>query len=153
VDASVPVTDVRTMTDRLATSAAAFRFRALLLGGLSTLAWFLAIVGVYGIVAETVNRQTREIGIRLALGMTSGEVQRTVLLASLRTTLIGVVVGLAMSLAIAPSLRSMLYGVVARDVSLLALATLAVFAAAVAATFMPARRASQVDPIIALRSD
>jgi putative ABC transport system permease protein len=153
VDASVPVTDVRTMTDRLATSAAAFRFRALLLGGLSTLAWFLAIVGVYGIVAETVNRQTREIGIRLALGMTSGEVQRTVLLASFRTTLIGVVVGLAMSLAIAPSLRSMLYGVVARDVSLLALATLAVFAAAVAATFMPARRASQVDPIIALRSD
>ena len=153
VDASVPIIEVRTMDNRLVSAAAGFRFRAMLLGGLSTLAWFLAIVGVYGIVAETVNRQTREIGIRLALGLTSGEVQRTVLLASLRTTVVGVVVGLVLSLAIAPSLGSMLYGVVARDMSLLGLATLAVFAAAAAATFIPARRASQVDPIIALRSD
>jgi len=153
LDASVPLTDVRTMDDRLSEAGAAFRFRALLLGGLSTLAWLLAIVGVYGIVAETVNRQTREIGIRLALGMTPNGVQRTVLTASLRTALIGIVVGLALSLAIAPSLRSMLYGVVSRDLSLLAMATLAVFAAAAAAAFIPARRASQVDPIIALRSD
>lgn len=153
VDESVPLTDVRTMDDRLANAAAAFRFRALLLGGLSTLAWLLAIVGVYGIVAETVSRQTREIGIRLALGMTPGGVQRTVLAASLRTAVIGVVVGLALSVAIAPSLRSMLYGVAARDMSLLIAATLAVFAAAAAAAFIPARRASRVDPIIALRSD
>jgi ABC-type antimicrobial peptide transport system permease subunit len=65
----------------------------------------------------------------------------------------GVAVGLALSLAIAPSLRSMLYGVAARDMSLLIAATLAVFAAAAAAAFIPARRASRVDPIIALRSD
>ena len=98
-------------------------------------------------------QRVREFGIRLALGMTPGGVQRTVLAASLRTAIAGVVVGLALSLAIAPSLRSMLYGVAARDMSLLLAATLAVFAAAAAAAFIPARRASRVDPIIALRSD
>jgi len=153
VDASAPITDVRTMDDRLSTAAAAFRFRAALLGGLSALACLLALVGVYGIVADTVNRQRREIGIRLALGMTPTSVQRTVLGSSLRTTAIGAAVGLVASLAIAPSLSSMLYGVAARDVSLLFTATVAVFAAAAAAAFIPARRASQVDPIIALRTD
>ena len=153
VDASSPITDVRTMDDRLSNAAAAFRFRAALLGGLSALACLLALLGVYGIVADTVNRQRREIGIRLALGMTPTGVQRTVLTASLRTTAVGAAVGLVASLVIGPSLGSMLYGVAARDVSLLTMATLAVFAAAAAAAFIPARRASQVDPIIALRTD
>jgi predicted permease len=153
VDASAPMADVRTMDDRLSSAAAAFRFRAALLGGLSALACLLALVGVYGIVADTVNRQRREIGIRLALGMTPTGVQRTVLTASLRTTAIGAAVGLVASLIIGPSLRSMLYGVAARDASLLFAATVAVFAAAAAAAFIPARRASQVDPIIALRTD
>jgi predicted permease len=153
VDASSPITDVRTMDDRLSNAAAAFRFRAALLGGLSALACLLALVGVYGVVADTVNRQRREIGIRLALGMTPTGVQRTVIVTSLRTTAIGAAVGLVASLVIGPSLRSMLYGVAARDMSLLLMATLAVFAAAAAAAFIPARRASQVDPIIALRTD
>jgi predicted permease len=153
VDAGAPITEVRTMEDRLSNAAAAFRFRATLLGGLSALACLLALVGVYGIVADTVNRQRREIGIRLALGMTPSGVQRTVIASSLRTTAIGAAVGLMASLVIGPSLHSMLYGVAARDIMVLFTATIAVFAAAAAAAFIPARRASQVDPIIALRTD
>jgi predicted permease len=153
LDASVPLTDVRSMGDRLSTAAAAFRFRAVLLGGLSALACLLALLGVYGIVAEGVNRQTREIGIRLALGMTPAGVQRNVLATSLRTTIVGVVIGLGLSLALASSLRTMLYGVVARDVLSLVLAIVTVTLAATIAAFVPARRASRIDPILALRSD
>ena len=153
IDPTIALTDVATMDQRIASSLGAERFRAVLMATLGALALALAIVGIYGVVAYSVSRRTREIGIRLALGEASHEVRRRVVIDALRVASVGIVIGLVLALLGGKWLAAFLVGVSPNDARLLA-ASAVVLAAVVAATaYGPARRAAKVDPMTALRAD
>lgn len=153
IDPTIALTDVATMDQRIASSLGAERFRAVLMATLGALALALAIVGIYGVVAYSVSRRTREIGIRLALGEASREVRRRVVIDALRVASVGIVIGLVLALLGGKWLAAFLVGVSPNDARLLA-ASAVVLAAVVAATaYGPARRAAKVDPMTALRAD
>jgi putative ABC transport system permease protein len=111
----------------------------------------LAIAGIYGVLAYSVARRTREMGVRMALGATAGNVLRLILGQAMITATVGVVLGLAGSLILTRFLRSMLYEVGAADPLTFAAVAALLFAVALLASYLPARRATQVDPIVALR--
>jgi putative ABC transport system permease protein len=115
------------------------------------LAFVLALVGVYGVLSYSVNQQTREIGIRMALGAQASEVRRSVIVYGLRLAAIGLLVGGVVAFAAASALSSLLYGVGGHDPLTFVTASVGLLVAAVAACYIPARRATKVDPIIALR--
>ena len=127
------------------------RFYMLLLGGFAAAALLLAAIGVYGVISYAVGRRTREIGVRLALGATSGRVLREVVGRGLALATIGLVVGGAGALVVTRLLRSLLFGVGATDPVAFAGAALLLVAVAVGAAIVPARRAARVSPIAAMR--
>ena len=151
VDPTLPVTQVRSMTEIMARSLAERSFNALLLGVFAGVALLLATVGLYGVMAFTVGQRTREIGIRMALGAQAGDVLRLVLRQGLTLTLLGVVAGVCVSLASTRILAGVLYGVTPTDVSTFGGLAGLLSAVALAACFIPARRAMKVDPMVALR--
>lgn len=153
IDRTIAMTNVMTLGDRLSESLAAQRFRAALIGGLCVLAVVLSIVGIYGVVSYAVAGRTREIGIRMALGETAGRVRRVVIAAALRTALIGALVGIVVAIWASRWLAEFVAGAAGLDVGALAGATIGVFAIVAASAFLPARRASRVDPASALRAD
>jgi ABC-type antimicrobial peptide transport system permease subunit len=116
-------------------------------------ALLLALVGVYGVVSYIATERTREIGIRMALGAQVGDVRRLFLKHGLSLTLVGIVLGLGAALALTPVMSSLLYGVRPTDPVTYAGVALALAAVTLLATYLPARRASRVSPIVALRSD
>jgi predicted permease len=124
-----------------------------LIGILSLVGVFLAVVGLYGVVAFIVGGRTREIGIRLALGAGPGQVKRVFLLRGLRLVLAGVCVGLLVALAAGRLVAGFLYGIKPYDPLSLAMAVGAVTVAALLACYLPARRAAKVDPVVALRHE
>jgi ABC-type antimicrobial peptide transport system permease subunit len=117
------------------------------------LALLLAAVGIYGVVAYTTRQRTREIGIRMALGAQKGDVFRLILGQGSRLALAGVAVGIALSLAVTRFLKSQLYGVSATDALTFAAVGLLLAAVALAACYIPARRATQVEPTTALHCE
>lgn len=151
IDPNQPLVKVRTMEENMATTVAQPRFRTWLIGILAMLALVLAAVGVYGVMSYTVTQRTSEIGVRVALGAQPQDVFRTIVGQGLRLALFGVAVGLAAALAITRLLQNFLFGISAYDpftfIAVSALLTLV----AVAASYFPARRATRVDPMIALR--
>ena len=153
IDPTIALTDIATMDERIASSLGAERFRAVLMATLGALALALAIVGIYGVVAYSVSRRTREIGIRMALGEASHEVRLRVVTDALRVASAGLVIGFGLALLGGKWLSSFLVGVSPNDGRLLA-ATVALLVVVVAATaYGPARRAAKVDPMTALRGD
>jgi ABC-type antimicrobial peptide transport system permease subunit len=122
-----------------------------LIGILSLVGVFLAVVGLYGVVAFIVGSRTREIGIRLALGAGPGQVKGVFLLRGLRLVLAGVCVGLLLALAAGRLVAGFLYGIKPYDPLSLAMGAGAVTATALLACYLPARRATKVDPMVALR--
>ena len=153
IDPTIALTDIATMDERIASSLGAERFRAVLMATLGALALALAIVGIYGVVAYSVSRRTREIGIRMALGEASHEVRLRVVTDALRVASAGLVLGFGLALLGGKWLSSFLVGVSPNDGRLLA-ATVALLVVVVAATaYGPARRAAKVDPMTALRGD
>jgi predicted permease len=127
------------------------RFNVLLIGTFGIVALLLATAGVFGVMAYSVSRRTREIGVRVALGARSGDVLTMILNQGMRTIMIGVVIGLAGSLALTRTLSSLLFGVTATDpLTFLAVIALLI-ASALLACYLPARRATKVDPMVALR--
>jgi putative ABC transport system permease protein len=153
VDPNVPLTEVRTMDEAIDESLGQRRSIMLLLGLFAALALVLAAVGIYGVVSYSVTLRTREIGVRMALGAQAFHVQRTVVGEGLRLCLVGLAVGVAAALALTRVMRTQLYGVSATDpATFAALAALLLGVAALAA-LLPARRATRVDPMIALRAD
>ena len=127
------------------------RFNVILVGFFGITALLLATAGVFGVMAYSVSRRTREIGVRVALGAGSGDVLRMILGQGLRTIFIGVAIGIAGSLALTRTVESLLFGVTATDPLTFGGVTLLLVGAALLACFIPARRATKVDPMVALR--
>jgi ABC-type antimicrobial peptide transport system permease subunit len=153
VDKDVPVTKLQAMDALLERSFAARRFSLALLGAFALVAVALAGVGIYGVMAYAVSRRTREIGLRMALGARAQDVVRLVLGQAMTVTVAGVVVGLAGALALRRLVASMLFGVGAGDPATLAMVAVLLALVALAAGYVPARRASRVDPCVALRAE
>ena len=151
IDPSVPLGDVETVNHSLSRILAYPRFRAAVLGAFAGLALLLALVGLYGILSRQVNLRTQEIGIRMALGAQQSEVRTMILKESLLLTASGLLAGLAATWITGRFLTALLYGVSAADPLLLAGISAGVLVTALAATWLPARRATSVDPMIALR--
>jgi putative ABC transport system permease protein len=141
----------QTMESILSDSMAARRFGMILLGAFAALALALASVGIYGVVAYVVGQRTQEIGIRMALGARQQDVLRLVLWQGTRLALLGVTIGLGVALTLAHLITRLLYGVSATDPATFAGVATLLTAIAVAACWIPARRAMRVDPVVALR--
>ena len=127
------------------------RFNVILIGFFGIVALLLATAGVFGVMAYSVSRRTREIGVRVALGAGSGDVLRMILSQGLRTIFMGVAIGIAGSLALTRTVESLLFGVTATDPVTFGGVTLLLVGVALLACFIPARRATKVDPMVALR--
>jgi putative ABC transport system permease protein len=151
LDRAQPVYDVKTLEQVLADSAAYRRVAALLMAGFACVALVLACVGLYGVVSYAVARRTHEIGIRMALGARPSDVLRMVLRQGGALVLAGVGVGVAAALGAAQALAGMLYGVSATDASVYVFVALLLACVALLACLVPARRATKVDPMEALR--
>ncbi len=150
-DTQLPATIVRTMESLSLTSTARQNFNLLLLGVFAALALLLATVGIYGVISYGVTQRTREIGIRMALGAERANVVRLVVGQGLVLTLIGVAAGLAGAFALTRFLANMLYGVRPTDPLTFIVISLVLTSTALLACYLPARRASKVDPMVALR--
>jgi putative ABC transport system permease protein len=150
-DPNLPVTEVLTMDELLSDSVAPRRFAAVLIGTFAGLALLLAAVGIYGVTSYTVNQRTQEIGIRMALGAQPRDVRGLILGRTMRLAVCGVALGLAGALALTRYLGSLLYEVRAFDPATFVVVSLVLASAALAACYVPARRAMRVDPIVALR--
>jgi predicted permease len=151
LDKNLPVYGVQTMDEVLSAEVASQRFNAVALAGFAGLALLLAGVGVYGVMAYAVSQRTHEMGVRIALGAGPGRVLRMVMNQGLRLALIGIVLGLAASFALTRLLTGLLFGVRASDPATFVIVTITLLAVTIAACWIPARRATRVDPMVALR--
>jgi putative ABC transport system permease protein len=151
IDRSQPVYAVEPMEKLLQTSVAQRRFVMLLLGSLSAIALALAMVGVYGVISFSVSERTQEIGIRMALGARAADVLRMVLGQAMRVTLVGIVIGLGAAFALTRLLSSLLFEVSPTDLRTFSIVAALLGAVALFACYIPARRATKVDPLVALR--
>jgi putative ABC transport system permease protein len=151
IDPDIPLDNVMTMEARLSASVAAPRFYAILLGLFALLALVLAAVGLYGVLSYNVSQRHREIGVRMALGAEGRDILALVLRQGLLLTLVGVVIGLAAALGATRFLTTLLFGVTATDPMTYAGISALLVVVAIAACWIPARRAIRVDPMTALR--
>jgi len=151
VDRNEPIAEIRHLEDYLADSTRLRRFNMTLLAVFAGLALVLASVGIYGVMSFSVSQRTNEIGIRLALGASTSEILKMVMGQTLLLALVGIGVGLLMALSLTRLMSSLLYGIRATDISTFAAVTLLLTSVALLAGFLPARRASKVDPMVALR--
>jgi putative ABC transport system permease protein len=153
LDRDVPAGDLRTVESRIARTLAYPTFRAQLLGGFAAVALLLAVAGLYGVLSQQVVQRTQEIGIRVALGAQRSAVLALVAKQGALLAGSGLVAGIAVALWFGRFLESLLYGIRPTDPALLALVSVVLASAAVIASWLPARRALRIDPIIALRQD
>ncbi|HVH70495.1 MAG TPA: FtsX-like permease family protein, partial [Candidatus Dormibacteraeota bacterium] len=151
IDGDIPLVNTRTIEEIASDSVARPRFRAGLIGAFASLALLLAVIGTYGVLAYAVTQRTREFGIRMALGARAPDILRLVLGDGLQMTLLGIAVGLAAATGLTRYLSSMLFGVRPLDPVTFATVPLLLALAALAACYVPGRRAVCVDPLAALR--
>ena len=151
LDPQQPVYDIKPMTEVIADSLARRRLSMLLIGIFAAVALLLAAVGIYGVMSYAVTERTREIGIRVALGAQVGDVMRLVVGQGMKLALIGIGAGLVAALLLTRLIESLLYKVSTTDPATFVAITLLLFAVAFVATYIPARRAMRVDPMVALR--
>ena len=153
LDAELPISNVRPMDEWVSNSAAQPRLNAILLAVFAAVALLIAAIGIYGVLAYSVNQRTREIGLRMALGAPQGRVLRLIVREGMMVGLAGIGIGLAGALALSRALASLVFGVPVRDPATFAVVAAALTMVALAACIIPARNASRVDPMVALRYD
>jgi len=151
VDRDIALAEIRTMEEVLSASVTDSRFLTILLGLFGALALFIAAIGVYGVISYSVSQRTHEIGVRMALGAERKEVLKLVVGQGLKLAVIGVVLGVVAALALTRFMASVLYGVKPTDALTFGAVSLVLLAVALSASYIPARRATRVDPMVALR--
>ena len=153
LDKDLPVSDITTMDDRLALAGGSRRLETGLLGAFGLLALLLSAVGIYGVAAEAVAQRTREIGLRMALGARSADIARSVMGRGMALAAGGIAAGAAAAFFLVRYVKALLFGIQPGDPMALAAAVVLLFAVAVVAGAIPARRAARIDPVAALRCD
>jgi putative ABC transport system permease protein len=150
-DKSVPVANLRSLTEAISETVTRPRFYTFLFGLFGALGLVLTITGVYGVISYTVSQRTQEIGIRMALGATRESVVRLVLGQGVVLAVVGAIAGIGISLALTRVIGSLLFEVKPTDLLTFCVATFVLLCAACLASYLPARRAAKVDPLVALR--
>jgi predicted permease len=153
LDPTITVVDVQTMSDRMSRSMASQRFSTVMLGAFALFALLLAIVGVYGVMSHLVTQGTHDIGVRMALGAERSDILRMVLRHGLELTAGGIVMGLIGAALLTRLMASLLFGVTSTDITTFSIVPLLLIATAMLATYIPASRATRVDPVTALRDE
>jgi putative ABC transport system permease protein len=153
LDPDVPTSQLMTMDQRLHDSMSRPRFNLTLLSILAAIALVLAVIGIYGVLSYTVNQQSHEIGIRMALGADRSTVQSMVVGQGMKLTALGLIAGIVTALALTRLMSSLLFGVSSTDLATFAGVPLLLVVVALAASYFPARRATQVAPMVALREN
>jgi putative ABC transport system permease protein len=153
IDRDLPVYQVSSVEQQLATMVAQRRFSMALLGTFAAIALLLGVVGVYGVTAYLVAQRTREVGLRLALGADPRRLVAMVVRQGMFPALVGLAVGLLLALAVTRVMSGLLYGVTPHDVATLLGVAVVLAGATLVANYIPARRAARVDPLVALRRD
>jgi putative ABC transport system permease protein len=151
IDKNQPIHSFKALEETVAQMVAPQRFTTMLLTGFAALAALLAAIGIYGVMSYSVTQRTREIGVRMALGAQAGDVMKTAMKQAVILVAVGVMTGLAASFALTRLISNLLFGVEATDPATLVAITLLLIGIALVACFIPARRATKVDPIVALR--
>jgi putative ABC transport system permease protein len=151
VDAEQPITDIRTMERSIHNRSIGLNYMAALMGIFGAIALFLSAIGVYGVMAYLVSEQTQEIGLRMALGAPRGSVLQMIFRRGLTTIAVGLLIGLPLAYGFARLMASLIFGVTSTDPATFFGIPVALLAAAALAIYIPARRAMQIDPIVALR--
>jgi putative ABC transport system permease protein len=151
VDRDQPLVRVRTMDEAMTESVSQPRLRTTLVALFSAVALALSLIGVYGVMAYAVSERTHELGVRIALGAEPGDIRRLVVREGTRLSAVGIGIGIAGALATSRSLGALLFGVSATDPATFAIAAVALAVAGLAAAYIPARRASRIDPVVLLR--
>jgi predicted permease len=151
VNSKLPLASVRTMQEVYDKSVARTSFTLVMLGIAGVMALLLGMIGIYGVISYTVSQRKREIGIRLALGAQSDDVVKMVLRQGATMALAGVAIGVCAALGLTPLMRSLLFGVTAQDPRTFAGVAILLIVVALSACYIPARRATRVDPLVALR--
>jgi len=153
IEPNLPGNDFRPLQQLVDKAVSPRRFVVLLLGGFALFAVILASLGIYGVISYSVNQRTQEIGIRMALGASAGDLQSRIILQTLGLAAIGMLVGSAVSWILARALSGLLYGVTPADPVTFLGMLIVLTAVAALAGYLPARRASRIDPMVALRAD
>ena len=153
LDPNVPVSGVRSMVQVVERSTSVRRLNVMLFSAFGLIGLLLVAVGVYGVMAYTVAQRTRELGVRMALGAGSREVMRLVIGQGMVLSLVGVGVGVAGALALSRVLANMLFGIGTHDLTTFIAIPILLTAVALVACYFPARRATRVDPVVALRAE
>jgi ABC-type antimicrobial peptide transport system permease subunit len=147
----LPVTDVRTMDEVISRSISRQRFNMLLMTIFGGAALFLAAIGIYGLMAYSVQQRTQEIGIRIALGAGTGSVRKMVVFQGMRLALAGVLAGIGAALGLSQLITAFLFGVKAKDPAVFTSVAILLSQVSLMAMWLPARRATRIDPVVALR--
>jgi len=153
LDPNLPLSSIATMDTLMADSVALPRMITLLMGAFAAASLLLAAIGIYGLMAYTVTLRMQEFGVRMALGAASGDVLRLVLGQAARLAAVGILVGAVASYAAARLIATLLFGVTASDVPTFAVTAVLLGSIALAASYVPARRAVRVNPVTALRAE
>jgi ABC-type antimicrobial peptide transport system permease subunit len=153
LDPNLPVTEFQTFQELVDKVMSPRRFLVILLAGFAGFALLLASLGIYALISYSVNQRTKEIGIRMAMGASSWVVQRDVLTKTLRLALTGVALGTLCSFALSKWIESLLFGTTPTDPAVFSGVILLLCSVAVVAGYVPARRASRIDPMQALRTE
>jgi putative ABC transport system permease protein len=151
IDRDQPVANIETMSDLVRDTVAPRRFNTLVLTLFAAIAIMLAALGIYGVMAYSVAQRTHEVGIRIALGAQMSDVLGLIIMKGVMLTLIGVAIGLGIAFALTRLMSTLLFGITPTDAATFATVSVLLFFVAVLACYVPARRATKVDPLVALR--
>ena len=153
IDAGMPIAKLTTLRALVDDSMSDSRFAMIALGGFSLLSLILASIGLYGTMSYSVQQRTQEIGVRMALGAQRSGIFRLVILQAVGTTCAGIAIGLVIAVSVAFAMRRFLYGISTIDPLTFLTAPVILLAVTILASYMPSRRATQVDPMVSLRND